>query len=357
MFNPLYIDLMSLPKITDVKLRNLLLKFKSPESIFTATTNDLVEIGRIDKELALAIKNYHRSDETKKKIELGKKLAIKTISLLDNEYPKNLRTIDDLPPVLFVRGEIRNEDANALAIIGTRTATQYGKAVAEKFAFELATNGITIVSGLARGIDTKAHIGALKAKGRTIAVLGCGIDIYYPRENRNLYAEIAKNGAVITEFNLGTQPWAYNFPKRNRIISGLALGVLAIEAKSISGVFNTVQWAADQGRDVFAIPGDIRSKASEGTNQLIKDGAKPVSTSQEILEYLGFAVKKIEKQAIPLSEKEQKILEVINTEPLYVDQIAEITKQDIPSLLTTLLDLEMKGLVNQLPGKRYIKNF
>jgi len=355
--NPLYVDLLSLPKMTDVKLKNLLKNFKSPEAIFEASLKDLIEVAGIEQDLALAIKSYRQSDETRKKIEVGQRLNIKTISFLDENYPKNLTTINDFPSVLFVRGEIKNEDSKALAIIGTRSATDYGKQIAEKFAYELASYGITIVSGLARGIDTIAHKGAIKGKGRTIAVLGCGIDIYYPPENRNLYSEIAENGAVLTEFNFGTPPLAHHFPQRNRLISGLAIAVLAVEARSKSGVLNTVEWAANQGRDVYAVPGDIRSKTSEGTNQLIKDGAKPVSSIQDILEELGIAAKKEEKREIPVSEIEKKLLETIALEPLYVDKIAELTNMDIPSLLTTLLELEIKGLVKQLPGKRFVKNF
>ena len=357
MLNPFYIDLLSLPKMTDVRLKNLLGNFKTPEAIFEATLSDLGQVPGIEKELALTIKNYCRSDDINKKIEIGKRLDIKTISFLDEDYPKNLKTIDDFPPVIFIRGEIRNEDGKALAIIGTRSATDYGKQIAEKFAYELANYGVTIVSGLARGIDTMAHKGALKGKGRTIGVLGCGIDVYYPPENRNLYAEIANNGAVVTEFNFGTPPLAHHFPKRNRLISGLSLSVLAIEARSSSGVLNTVQWAANQGRDVYVIPGDIRSKTSEGTNQLIKDGAKPVTSVEDILEDLGIAAKKQEKREIPLSENENKLVEAIAIEPLYVDQIAEKMSIDIPSLLTILLELEIKGLIKQLPGKRFVKNF
>lgn len=343
--------------MTDLRLKNLLGSFKTPEAIFEAAFNDLGQVAGIEKELALSIKNYQRSDEIKKKIEIGKRLSIKTISLLDEDYPKNLKTIDDFPAVIFIRGEINNEDAKALAIIGTRRATEYGKNVAEKFAHELANFGITIISGLARGIDTKAHSGAIKAKGRTIAVLGCGIDVYYPPENRNLYTEISNNGAIVTEFNFGTPPWAYNFPKRNRLISGLALGVLAVEAGDSSGVLNTVNWAADQGRDVFVIPGGIHSRASEGTNRLIKEGAKPVTSVEDILEDLGIAATKQEKREIPLSENEKKLVDTIAVEPLYVDQIAETMSIDIPSLLTILLELEIKGLIKQLPGKRFVKNF
>ncbi len=357
MLNSFYIDLLSIPKMTDIRVKNLLNTFKTPEAIFKAKVSDLDQVPGIEKELAYTIKNYQRSDEIKKKIEIGKKLKIKTISFLDEDYPKNLKTIDDFPPLIFIRGEINNEDSKALAIIGTRSATDYGKQIAEKFAYELANYGVTIVSGLARGIDTMAHKGALKGKGRTIGVLGCGIDVYYPPENRNLYAQIAERGAVISEFNFGTPPFAHHFPKRNRLISGLSLSILAIEARSSSGVLNTVQWAANQGREVYVVPGDIRSKTSEGTNQLIKDGAKPVTSVEDILEDLGIAANKQEKREIPLSETEKKLVETIAVEPLYIDQIAETMSIDIPSLLTTLLELEIKGLIKQLPGKRFVKNF
>ncbi len=329
----------------------------TPDKIFAAEMRDLLEVDGIASDLALAIKNYRRSDQVNKKLLIGEWLNIKTVSFLDADYPKNLMTINDFPPVLFVRGEFTPADSKAIAVIGTRSATNYGKQIAEKFAYELANCGITIVSGLARGIDTIAHEAALKAKGRTIGVLGCGIDIYYPPENRKLYADIAESGAVVTEFNFGTPPWAYNFPKRNRLISGLSLAVLAIEARKSSGVLNTVQWAVNQGREVYVVPGDIRAKTCEGTNQLIKEGAKPVTSVEDILADLGIAKKQKQKPVQEISETEKQLLEVIEIEPLHIDKIAELTNMEITSLLTILLELEIKGLVKQLPGKRFLKNF
>jgi DNA processing protein len=353
----LFIDLFDIPGIAEAKMKNLLAEFETPQKIFDAPVKNLVTIKGIDYELASAIKNYQRSPATEAKYKKAEALGIKIISYLEKEYPKNLKNTSHAPPVLFIRGEIREEDSKALAIIGTRQPTTYGKMVAEKFAFELAQLGITITSGLARGIDTAAHLGALRAKGRTIAVLGCGLDIFYPPENKKLYDEISRNGAVISEFNIGVTPFAMNFPKRNRIISGLSLGVLAVEAPADSGVLNTVTWAADQGREVFSVPGAIDKQTSIGTNQLIKDGAKPVTSVQDICQELDIAFEKKEKQDIPVSELEKKILDVLSSEPLYPDQLTELLHESITVLLPQLLALEIKGLIKQLPGNKYVKTF
>ncbi|MCX7785297.1 MAG: DNA-processing protein DprA [candidate division WOR-3 bacterium] len=355
--NRLFIDLYEIPRMTEAKLKNLLQKFLKPEAIFDAAISDLLTVKGIDNEIASAIKNYQRSQETAEKYKIAERLGVKIISYLDAEYPKNLKTIEHAPPVLFIRGEIRLEDEKAIAIVGTRRPTPYGKMVAEKFSSELASIGITIVSGLARGIDTIAHQSALKVQGRTLAVLGCGIDVYYPPENKQLYDKIAQNGAIISEFNFGTTPFAMNFPKRNRIISGLSLGVLAIEAPSDSGVLNTVTWATEQGRDVFAVPGAIDKQTSAGTNQLIKQGAKPVTTIEDICEELKITLDKKEKSEIPVNEKEKKILEILNSDPLYSDQIADLLNEPISEVLVQLLSLEIKGLIKQLPGNKYIKTF
>jgi DNA processing protein len=353
----LFIDLFDVPRMTEAKLKNLLQEFQAPETIFKAKIKDLLNVKGIDDEIASAIKNYQLNKETEEKHRKAEQLGVKIVSYLDKDYPSNLKSISHAPPVLFMRGEIRAQDQKALAVIGTRQPTPYGKMVAEKFANELAQMGVTIISGLARGIDTAAHLGALKSKGRTIAVLGCGVDIYYPPENKRLYDQISQNGAVISEFNLGTTPFAMNFPKRNRIISGLSLGILAVEAPANSGVLNTVTWAADQGREVFAVPGAINQKSSIGTNQLIKDGVKPVTSVQDICQELDIAFEKKEKKDMPVTELEKKILDLLSSEPLYPDEIVEQLKEPISVLLPQLLALEIKGLIKQLPGNKYIKTF
>ncbi|MEO0083471.1 MAG: DNA-processing protein DprA [candidate division WOR-3 bacterium] len=355
--NYLFIDLYDLPHITEAKVKNLLQRFQTPAAIFSADKKELLQVKGIDNELVSAIKNYQRSKNTEEKYKIAERLQIKIISYLDNDYPRNLRNIAHAPPVLFVRGEIKPEDGKAIAIIGTRRPTPYGKMVAEKFAYELSQIGLTIISGLARGIDTAAHLGALKANGRTIAVLGCGIDVFYPPENKRYYDEISNNGAIVSEFTIGTAPLAINFPKRNRIISGLALGVLAVEAPSDSGVLNTVSWASDQGREIFAVPGAINQQTSFGTNQLIKNGAKPVTSIEDICSELKIALDRKEKKEIPVNDIEKKILDTLSSEPLYADQIADILSCSPAELLVQLLSLEIKGLIRQLPGNKYIKTF
>lgn len=351
-----FIDLLSIPGMTERRLKNLLERVKSAENILKQKIKILREIKGIDEELAQRIVNYKRDEETEERIKKAKELKVKVFSYLDEDYPENLKGLPSSPPFLFIRGEIKKEDKLAIAVIGTRRATYYGKMVAERLASQLAEEGIVIVSGLARGVDTKAHIGTLKAKGRTIAVLGCGIDVYYPPENRKLQNEIAEKGALVSEFNLGTPPFAMNFPKRNRIISGLSLGVVAVEAGKSSGVMNTVNWALDQNREVFAVPGGILSKASEGTNRLIKEGAKPITSIDDILMELGLSKKKKEK-AIPvqLSKEEEIIFSLLSDKPIYVDELTEFLGKPVSEVLTHLLNLEMKGLVRQLPGKQYIR--
>ncbi len=346
------IDLLSIEGIGETKVYYLLKRFGSAENVFKASLADLEETMGMNKELAFKIKNYKRTQAVKNKIKKLKNLNIKIVTFLDDNYPSLLKNISPMPPVLFYRGNLKKEEPLPIAIIGTRNATSYGKYVAERLAEELAENGVTIVSGLARGIDTKAHKGALK-KGKTIAVLGCGVDVYYPPENKKLQDEIAEKGVVLSEFNIGTKPIAQNFPLRNRIISGLSLGVVAVEAGEKSGVLNTVSWAAEQGREVFAVPGPIYAKTSSGTNRLIKEGAKIVTCAEDILEE--FNVKeKVKRPEISLSENEKRIMEVLSSEPLYVDEIVEKTGFDITKVLEIMFSLEIKGAVRQLPGKKYI---
>lgn len=347
-----FVELLSIPRLTEARLKNLLERFGSPEAVFEASLHELMEVEGIEEPLARAIQGYRPDANSQRRIELARKLGVKVITYKDPGYPEMLRRLPQMPPVLFVRGEIDRSDELALAIIGTRRATSYGRVVAERFAQELAEQGITIVSGLARGIDTYAHRGALKGKGRTIAVLGCGIDRYYPPENRKLQEEIARHGAVISEFPLSTPPLAQNFPKRNRLISGLALGVLVVEARDSSGVFNTVGWALDQGREVYAVPGHILSQASFGTNRLIKEGAKPVTEVADILSDLKLT-SPARGPTPTLAPEDARIADLLTERPLHVDELSEALGVPIAQLLPQLLELELKGVVRQLPGKLY----
>jgi DNA processing protein len=295
-----------------------------------------------------------------KQISLTEKNKVRFITFLDEEYPENLKNIPDFPPFLFLLGETKKEDKRALSVVGCRIPSLYGKNIAEKLAYELSSRGYTIVSGFARGIDSIGHLSALKANGRTIAVLGCGLDKIYPPENKKLWEEIQKNGAIISEFPLGTPPEANNFPQRNRIISGLCLGVIIVEAGGKSGALITAQHALEQNREVFAVPGNVLSKKSEGTNNLIKQGAKLVATIDDILvelpsyeEEQGFEEKK--KDLETLSTEEKKIFELISFDPYHIDKIAKDTLLSTHQALAVLLNLELKGLVKQLSGKMFVR--
>lgn len=352
-----FIDLLSINKLTESKLYLLLEKFKTPEQIKKADISNLSSI--IGKEVAQKITLLKKDDKLKRKYDLIEKLNVQVLPYYSPMYPAWLKEISHFPPVLFARGEIKEEDEASISVIGTRGATVYGKGIAESFAGEFAKAGITVVSGMARGIDTAAHRGALKNKGRTIAVFGCGIDICYPPENKKLMNEIIENGAVISEFNIGIPPLAQNFPKRNRIVSGLSKAIVAVEAKEKSGVMNTVNWALNQNKNIYAIPGNIYSRASRGTNLLIKQGAIPATSASEILELAGFKYTKKEKEIkqVILTEEENLIWEKLSFEPIYLDVLSEKLDQSTGSILNVLLSLEIKGLIKQLPGMMFIKNF
>jgi DNA processing protein len=300
-----------------------------------------------------------------KAFKLGKQLRILQeenvgmLTILDEDYPLNLKDLEDAPPVLYCRGKLSREDSNAVSIVGTRRATEYGRTVARTLAKQLSGFGITIISGMASGIDTQAHTGALLGKGRTLAVMGTGIDLIYPSSNRNLAAKIVENGALITELPPTSPALPYHFPSRNRIISGLSKAVVAIEAPSKSGVFSTVRWALEYGRDVYALPGDINRSGSEGTNKLLKEGAFLFTSYKDILDNTNLAVKetdkKSEKKFPDLSENEEKIYSVLQIEPKSTDILAKESGLKPEVVMPTMALLELKGLVREIPGKRFIR--
>lgn len=267
-----------------VKLRNLISRFGSPEGVLNACVDELLEVEGIDKVLARDIIKCDKSPELTREMYLIKKHDVRIITIDDKEYPLNLKFTFNPPLVLYVKGGLIPDDNVSIAIVGSRKATDYGKAITEKLTGELAKNNITVVSGLARGIDTYAHKGTLAKGARTIAVLGSGLGFIYPPENRVLAEEIAKNGAVISEFPMTTRPEKANFPRRNRLISGLSLGTVVIEAAQKSGSLITAAYALEQGRDVFAVPGSIYSDYSKGTHKLIKQGAKLTENINDIIE-------------------------------------------------------------------------
>ncbi len=302
-------------------------------------------------------------------------MTIRKIAKDDPGYPENLKNIHRPPKALYVNGTILERDKMAVALVGSRRASYYGIEVCEKLAYDLAIRGVTIVSGMALGIDTAAHKGALKAKGRTIAVLGSGHGHIYPPQNKKLYSDIVKTGAVVTEFENETQPLPYNFPQRNRIISGLSLGVVVVEAARNSGALITADFALEQGREVFAVPGKISSQTSSGTHELIKDGARLVQSADDIMEELSvFNVadipdteKKERDEAISkktkayvynsLTDIEKKIYKTLSAEPMHIDEIMGLAGLDPAKGSKALLSLQIKDLIKELPGKQFVNKF
>lgn len=280
------------------------------------------------------------------------------VTLREAGYPAPLRHISQPPPVLYIRGSWEGHDQRAVAVVGSRDATPYGRGVADRLAFDLARRGLTIVSGLARGIDAAAHRGALRAGGRTIAVLGSGADIIYPTEHRKLAEAITERGALLSEFPLGTSPLKGNFPQRNRLISGLSLGVVVVEAAAGSGALITVNHALEQGKEVFAVPGLVTGKLSQGCHRLIKLGAKLTEGWEDVVEELGTPYRH-DVPAIPplppVEREEGRILQVLGEEPIHIDVIIAASKLSAPAVATSLLSLEMKGWVKQLTGKTFVR--
>ncbi len=350
-----FFDLYAIPGMTEFRLKNLLARLGSPEMILGAEFDELVKVEGVNEKLAQLIVSYQRSSELQRRIDEAQRLGVKVISYLDDDYPENLKGVAHMPPVLFIRGEISKDDRRSVAVVGTRAPSFYGAQVARRLGQEFARHGVTVVSGLARGVDTLAHRGVLEAGGRTIAVLGCGIDVYYPPENRPLFEAIVKQGAVVSEYPLGMEPLAMNFPKRNRVISALSKAVVAVEAGEKSGVLNTCAWAREQGREVFAVPGRIGDERSLGTNRLIRNGAKIVTDASDVLEWLGIKVQEEVRATIPVADDEKPVLKAIDSEPKHIDEIGELVGMPMAELLNLLFQLEVKGLIKQLPGKFYVR--
>ncbi len=275
----------------------------------------------------------------------------------DADYPVRLKEIELPPPVLYVRGDLRAEDEWAVAIVGTRRLTAYGRQVTAEIANMLARSGVSVVSGLARGIDGVAHKAALEAGGRTLAVLGSGVDRIYPPEHRSLAGEIIRSGAIISDYAPGTPPDGLNFPPRNRIIAGLSLAVVVVEAGESSGALITAQFAADQGREVFAVPGSITAQQSQGANKLIQQGARPLLDPAEVLEALNLTRVHLHRSArkiLPADETEQRLLKLLSQVPTHVDELSNQADLPIEKVSATLAMLELKGLARQVGAMNYI---
>lgn len=345
--------------LTNNQIKNILSRFDTLTDFWEAGKNEIYNIDGLSDDVKEKIIKNKNEDKIENLIYKLEKNNINTITLLDESYPKSLKNIYDSPYVLYIKGQILKEDELAIAVVGSRKSTSYGKWACEKFTKELAELGVTIVSGLAIGIDTIAHRTALNEGGRTIGVLGCGIDIIYPQKNKYLYDEISEKGAIISEFPLGTPPLPYNFPQRNRIISGLSMGVVVIEAQEKSGSLITANHALEQGKEVFALPGNINSIFSRGTNKLIKDGAKLLLDIEDIIEEFPCLVEKNLMKNVnnidysSLSETERKVIDLLKEGPLYIDIIAYKTGLDISTVNSILTILELKGFISELPGKLY----
>jgi DNA processing protein len=284
-------------------------------------------------------------------------LGIQVLTWQDEKYPRLLSEVDQPPPVLYVRGQFLPDDDWAVAVVGTRRTTGYGRQVAEEVSSALGRNGITVVSGLARGIDAIAHQSTLAAGGRTLAVLGSGVDHIYPPEHRNLAEQIMGQGAILSDYPLGTPPDATNFPPRNRIISGLAHAVVVIEAGQGSGALITAAFAAEQGREVFAVPGNINAVQSKGTNLLIQQGARPLLSPQDIMETLNLnrvSQQRTARTVLPTDAVEAQLYSLLGQEPLHVDEIRALTKLPIEKVSAALAMMELKGMVRQVGGMHYV---
>jgi len=344
--------------------------FGSPEAVLSATREELVTIGDLTAPQAKAVLRGPDA-ETREVIERDLKalqqLRLSVVTCLDLDYPPRLLAIPDPPPFLYVSGTITPDDHNAVAIVGSRLVTAGGRQITEQLSRELAGAGFTIVSGLARGVDAAAHRGALAAGGRTIAVLGCGIDRTYPPEHQTLRAQIEQHGAVLSELPLGAPPYASHFPRRNRIISGLSMGVVVTEAAMESGSLITARLAAEQGREVFALPGFVKAENSRGTNGLIKQGAKLVETVHDIIEEIlpqleGAFRERVagrrpgrEESRLFLEGEEALIYARLSFEPMQIDDLVANTGLPTASVTAALLRMELRGLVQQLPGHCIIR--
>ena len=367
-----WLELRAVKGLGPITFARLIHQFGSPEAIHTANLSELVTTGSLSPSLAQALKqplpdsSERQIQQELEAVEAGK---FSILTLVDPHYPARLKTIADPPPLLYYTGQMLECDQQALAIVGTRKGSHAGRAFTRQLSEDLAALGFTIVSGLARGIDAAAHEGALASTGRTVAVLGCGIDQTYPPEHHSLRQQIEQNGGVFSEFPMGTSPQSFHFPQRNRVISGLSLGVIVTEATLKSGSLITARMALEQNREVFAIPGNVTQQLSHGPHRLIKQGAKLVETPWDIVEEIlpmlepSFRqqletqqeVGDAQPSTIPLGPEEQSIFNRIPLEPVLLDELISQGSYSSSEVMSILLSLEMKGLIKQVPGLQYVR--
>ncbi len=353
------------PGVGNLLFKRLIDRFRTPDQVFQASDGSLLSVEGITPRLIQAIRKQKLPDVAQKDLELVYKNKIGLITLADPDYPALLKEIPDPPPCLYVLGSLKNSYPS-IAVVGSRNATEYGLTTTRRLCSDLSLRGMTVISGMARGIDTAAHEGALRAKGRTIAVLGSGLQRIYPAENTALYHRIAETGAVVSELPLMTGPDAHQFPQRNRIISGLTLGTVVVEASKNSGSLITARMALEQGREVFAVPGNIHSFKSTGTHTLIKSGARLVEHAQDIIDELSpFLTRpvdvipkptgdvKICRQPVLLTPDEQSVMAELSPYPIHVDDLVRKLSLRTGKLSSLLIQLELKGLIHQSAGNYY----
>ncbi|MBI4336833.1 MAG: DNA-protecting protein DprA [Chloroflexi bacterium] len=354
-----WVALSQVPGMGTARFRLLERAFRSMAEAWRASPSDLQGAGLDGKTAQALIEGRGHIDPQQESAKLAD-MGILALTWHDRQYPARLKEIYDPPPVLYLRGELLLEDERAVAVVGTRRATAYGREACAALVKDLVGAGITVISGLARGIDAVAHRAALEAGGRTLAVLGSGLDVVYPPEHKALAQEVAARGAVISEHPPGTRPEARHFPRRNRIISGMSLGVLVAEAPEDSGALWTVHWALEQGRDVFAVPGSVFSPGSRGTNRLIQDGAKLVLEVKDILEELNLASVVAVQPPLPsllpkLDDARGQVLASLGHEPLHIDEVRRRTSLPIATVSSALAMMEIEGLVKQVGTMHYIR--
>jgi len=341
-----------------VRVNLLYTYFKTAKKIWQSTTDELLETGLSEKKVQ-EFSDFRKNFDIKSYFEKLSKLNIKFVSFLDDDFPRALKNLDGAPVILYYKGSLKGLKSASVAIVGTRKMTSYGREVTEKFSGALSALGVTIISGLARGVDTAAHKASLATGGITVAVLGNGLDSVYPPENKNLAEEIIeKGGAILSEYPLGAPALPVNFAVRNRIVSGLSSCVLVIEGAEKSGTLLTASHAAEQGKTVFAVPGQITSPLSKAPLFLIKNGAKMATEVKDILDELDLELKvdkeKMEK-VVPTGPEEANILEYLENEPLYLDELVRISGSKTSEISARLTIMEMKGLVRNLGGGKYKK--
>lgn len=350
-----------IPKMGPVRLRKLLEVFETPERILKAKQNELSRVEGIGEEVAREIAGWEQQVDLQAELKRVEEFGATVITPQSAEYPRMLREIHNPPIVLYVWGELTGRDQHAIGVVGSRRASHYGLECAKKLSYQLAYAGMTVVSGLALGIDTAAHQGALASKGRTVAVLGSGLNHLYPPENLTLAEKIAESGAVVSEFSMDVTADRQTFPMRNRIISGWGRGVLVVEAGTNSGALISASQAIDQGRSVFAVPGQIDRPGATGSNRLIQQGAKLVMSASDIIEDMqtlfpeSAPTQTTTTRADQLGENERAVYDSINDTETAIDEIITKSRLPTPVVSSTLLALEMKRLVKQLPGQHFVK--